>query len=213
MIGASVENCIGQRAVISPRESPVLEQVREDALISRSRRGDSAAFAALYEEHVVRVYRHVYYFVGSKTEAEDLTAQTFLQAWSAIGRYQDCGKPILPWLLAIAHNLVVSRFRNSHCEGRLHEGIAVYEHSISPEEVCIANLQRQEIVEAILKLKPLERQVILFRFVDNMDYAEVERVLNKSVNAVRVIQYRALRNLRQIIEDHTGTGGRGSTWV
>jgi len=165
-----------------------------------SRWEDPATFAALYEEHVDRVYRHVYYLVGSKTEAEDLTAQTFLQAWSAIGRYRDRGKPILSWLLAIAHNLVVSRFRSGPREGRLHEGIAADERSSSPEEASIARLQQQEIVAAILKLKPLERQVILLRFVDDVEYAEVARVLNKTVNAIRVIQYRALRNLRQIVE-------------
>ena len=178
----------------------------EGALICPCGSRDSAAFATLYEEHVDRVYRHAYYLLGSKTEAEDLTAQTFLQAWAAVDRYQDRGKPVLSWLLTIAHNLVVSRRRNGHHESRLHENIAASGRFVSPEEALIAKSREEEVTRAILKLKPLERQVILLRFVDNVEYAEVAQILGKSVNAVRVIQYRALCNLRRLV----GTRGKDS---
>jgi len=162
--------------------------------------GDAAAFAALYEAHLGRVYRHIYYFVRSKTEAEDLTAQTFLQAWKARSRYEERGKPVLSWLLTIAHNLVVSYYRNGHSERSLAEAMVAPGHSLSPEEASVAKVECQEIMNAILALKPVERQVILLRFVDGMEYADVAQVLRKSINAVRVIQYRALRSLRGILE-------------
>ncbi len=175
--------------------------VPHGALVGTRQWSDREAFAALYEEHVQRVYRHVYYFLGSHPEAEDITAQTFLQAWSAIGRYEDRGKPILSWLLTVAHNLILSRVRKKRRESPLHDGIPATARFTSPEEAYFAEWQQEEMAKAILKLKPSERQVILFRFIDNMDYPEVAGLLNKSVNAIRVIQYRALRNLRALLEE------------
>ena len=163
-----------------------------------------AAFAALYEEHVGRIYRHVFYLVGSKAEAEDLTSQTFLQAWKAIGRYQDRGQPILSWLLTIAHNLVVTKWRNGHKQTTLDGYIPSTDTYVQPEQAYIAEYESREIQAAILRLKPLERQVILLRFVEGMDYPETAQTLGKTVNAIRVLQYRALRSLRQVM---SGDGG------
>ena len=161
---------------------------------------DPVAFAALYEEHAGRVYRHVYYLTGSKAEAEDLTSQTFLQAWKAIGRYQERGQPILSWLLRIAHNLVVDQWRRNRNETRLTDAIPVSDPYTLPEEAYVAKSESERMPQAILQLTPLERQVIMLRFVDGMDYGEVADVLQKTVNAIRVTQYRALRNLRSILQ-------------
>jgi RNA polymerase sigma-70 factor (ECF subfamily) len=53
--------------------------------------------------------------------------------------------------------------------------------------------------EAVLKLRDEQRQVIMLRFVEEMDYREVADIIGKSVPAVRVIQHRALGNLRKIM--------------
>src|SRR4051812_36712500 len=81
------------------------EREEERALVRRAVERDTEAFALLYDKHVVRVYRHVYYLVNKAPEAEDLTAQTFLKAWEAIERYKETGAPFVAWLLRIAHNL------------------------------------------------------------------------------------------------------------
>jgi len=169
------------------------------ALIRRCQRRDPAAFGELYEKYVDRVYKHIYYFLRDRADAEDLTAETFLRAWAAVDRYQWRGKPVLSWLLTIAHNLVVSRFRTNRNEGRLHDGVSAKGVITSPEEASVAKLQQEESRRAILKLKPTERQVLLMRFVDGMDYPEVAEALGKTVNAIRVIQFRALSNLRRMV--------------
>ena len=81
-------------------------------LVLRAIERDQDAFGELYDRHAVRVYRHIYYMVGNATEAEDLSAQTFLRAWEAIERYQVRGAPFVSWLLRIAHNLGVSHLRS-----------------------------------------------------------------------------------------------------
>lgn len=171
------------------------------SLLRRCQQGEVEAFGELYERYVDRVYRHVYYLTRDRTEAEDLTAETFLRAWQAIGRYQWRDKPLLSWLPTIAHNLVISRMRrNSHHSRSLeHMGAEASTASVDPEDAYIAGLQHEQVLRAILKLKPLERQVILLRFVDQMDYPEVAAALGKTVNAIRVTQFRALSNLRRML--------------
>jgi RNA polymerase sigma-70 factor (ECF subfamily) len=65
-------------------ESP---EIDERTLVERAVKRDREAYGLLYNKHVSRVYRHVYYMVGNPVEAEDLTAQAFLQGWKAIERY------------------------------------------------------------------------------------------------------------------------------
>jgi hypothetical protein len=87
--------------------------VSEPALVDAAIAGDGTAFAALYDLHLDRVYRHVYYRVGNRADAEDLTQQVFLQAWRAIGRYRRTAAPFIAWLLTIAHNAIVSHYRKA----------------------------------------------------------------------------------------------------
>src|SRR5439155_12603207 len=80
-------------------------------LIDSARGGNALAFAALYDRYADRVYRHIAYRTGQLSDSEDLTQQTFFKAWQAIGRYQITQAPFVAWLLTIAHNNVVSYFR------------------------------------------------------------------------------------------------------
>lgn len=177
------------------------------SLLRRCQQGEVEAFGELYERYVDRVYRHVYYLTRNRTEAEDLTAETFLRSWQAIDRYRWRDKPLLSWILTIAHNLAISRMRRNSHQGRSLEqmGVEVGALSTHPEEDYIASLQHEQVLRAILKLKPLERQVILLRFVDQMDYPAVAAALGKTVNAIRVTQFRALSNLRRMLIPKEGS--------
>ena len=90
------------------------ERAEETWQVKRAIERDANAFAELYDRHVVRVYRHIYYVVNDRNAAEDLTAQTFLKAWEAIDRYTDRGTPFIAWLLRIAHNQSISYLRGKH---------------------------------------------------------------------------------------------------
>ena len=79
-------------------------------LIARARH-DRAAFAALYDLYVARVYAFCAVHSATREEAEDLTAQTFEQALGAIARYEERGQPFSAWLLRIAANAAANRAR------------------------------------------------------------------------------------------------------
>jgi RNA polymerase sigma-70 factor (ECF subfamily) len=172
----------------------------ERLLVQKAIGGDSAAFADLYDRHVVRVYRHIYYLANDAREAEDLTAQTFLKAWEAVGRYKERGAPFVAWLLRIAHNLTISYLRSKREHGVLEEGYIDQKLHRNPEEALEQSTDEETVRNAILRLREEQRQVIMLRFVEEMDYREVAALIGKSVPAVRVIQHRALGNLRKIMQ-------------
>ena len=177
------------------------DREEERRLVQRAVDRDQAAFADLYDLHVVRVYRHIYYLVGDSREAEDLTAQTFLKAWEAIDRYKERGAPIVAWLLRIGHNLTVSYLRSKRDHSELDEGYVDQKRGNSPEEVLEQTTDEKSVREAVLRLRDEQRQVIMLRFVEELDYREVAAMIGKSVPAVRVIQHRALGNLRKLMAE------------
>jgi len=166
-------------------------------LVLRAIRRDQDAFGELYDRHVVRVYRHIYYMVGNAAEAEDLTAQTFLRAWEAIERYQVRGAPFVSWLLRIAHNQGVSYLRSKRDSSELHDGIVDTKERRDPEWSYQQTAEEELVREAILRLREEQRQVIILRFIEDLDYKEVAEIIGKSVAAIRVIQHRALNSLRK----------------
>jgi RNA polymerase sigma-70 factor (ECF subfamily) len=177
------------------------DREEERLLVERAIERDQSAFAQLYDQHVVRIYRHIFYLVGDSREAEDLTAQTFLKAWEAIDRYKERGAPFVAWLLRIAHNLTVSYLRSKREHSALDEGFADSKRAGNPEESLEQANDERSVRDAVLRLRDEQRQVIMLRFVEEMDYREVAAVIGKSVPAVRVIQHRALGNLRKLMQE------------
>ena len=178
---------------------PRPDREEERRLVLRAVERDAEAFADLYDRHVVRIYRHIYYMVNDSNTAEDLTAQTFLKAWEAIDRYKERGAPIVAWLLRISHNLTVSYLRSKRDHSELDEAFLDQKMTRNPEEALEQASDEKSMREAVLKLRDEQRQVIMLRFVEEMDYREVADIIGKSVPAVRVIQHRALGNLRTIM--------------
>jgi RNA polymerase sigma-70 factor (ECF subfamily) len=177
--------------------APLPRSSDDTPLVLRAIQRDEDAFAELYERHVVRVYRHIYYMVGNSPEAEDLTSQTFLRAWEAIERYQVRGAPFVSWLLRIAHNLGVSHLRSKRESSQLHDGIVDTTMRRDPESSYQQTAEEELVREAILRLREEQRQVIILRFIEDLDYREVAEIIGKSVAAIRVIQHRALNALRK----------------
>lgn len=175
-----------------------------ETIVSASE-GDREAFGRLYERYVFRVYRHIHFLTNDAKLAEDLTAETFLNALEGILRYEVRGVPFLAWLFRIAYNLTMSQMkaqnrRNGHAQ--LTDGVEAKRTSHSPEESCEAKVDGEQVWGEVRKLRGDQRRVIMMRFIDGLSYSDIARVLDKSVGATRVIQYRALASLRRMLEDN-----------
>jgi RNA polymerase sigma-70 factor (ECF subfamily) len=175
-------------------------QRSQDWLIQRAVERDKAAFATLYDSCIDQVYRHVYYRVSNRIDAEDITQEVFIRAWKAIDKYKKTGAPFVAWLLAIAHNLIVDHYRARKNLVSLEQAeVSNPTAETSPEAMAEASLNKDYVRDAVLKLKGEKQKVILMRFIDGLSYREIAKALGKSEGAVRVIQYRALNDLRQVL--------------
>jgi len=173
---------------------------KHDLLIDGAINGNAADFGRLYDLHVERVYRHIYYRVGNNKDAEDLTQQVFLRAWKAIGRYRKTGSSFLTWLLRISHNLVVDFYRSKRDIAYLDSELDLKDPDASPEKIAEENYDQLQIRKVILQLPYEQQQVILMSFIEGFTYSEVAASLGKSEGNIRVIVHRALKKMRQMLE-------------
>jgi RNA polymerase sigma factor (sigma-70 family) len=172
----------------------------EADLVQRAVGHDPEAFGRLYDVHVDRVYRHIYYRVGNEQDAEDLTQQVFLKAWQAIDRYKKKTSPFIAWLMTISHNLVVDFYRTRKDKAYVEAEILADGPASSPEQAAETSLEQQRLRRAILRLGSDEQQVVILRFMEGFQFAEIASVLKKKEGNVRVILHRALVKLRTILE-------------
>jgi len=173
----------------------------ETILVQQAIGRDAVAFGRLYDIHVDRVYRHVYYRVGNQADAEDLTQQVFLKAWQAIGRYRRRASPFIAWLLTISHNLVVDFYRTRQDRAYLEIEALPGDAASNPERAAEASLDQARLRRAILQLRDDEQRVVIMRFMEGFEYAEIASALNKKEGSMRVILHRALLKLRAILEN------------
>jgi len=173
----------------------------EHKLIKRAKNGEAEAFGALYDRYLTPIYRYIFLRVGSnKANAEDLTHQVFLSAWQNIKSYEFQGFPFSSWLYRIAHNAVIDYYRTS----KTHIDI----NALSPTELVESpdfqiELDKRadlaKIKSAIAKLETDQQSVIIMKFVNDLTNKEIAKILGKSEGAVRVIQHRALKKLKDLI--------------
>ncbi len=184
---------------------------RERAVVEKAVRRDAAAFTQLYDNFVDGIFRYVLYKTGHRTEAEDITAQVFLNAWQAIDQYRWTDRPFAAWLYRIAHNLVVDHFRSSRPVVELDQDYAletasalqaayVLEARGRPlDEIVAEHLTFGTLERMLQRLTPEQQQVIFLRFVEGYDTFETARIMGKTGGAVRTLQHRALKTLSRIM--------------
>jgi RNA polymerase sigma-70 factor, ECF subfamily len=176
----------------------------DSELIQRAISGDAQAFGELYEENLKPIYRYVFYRVGNADEAEDLTEQTFLKAWEAMGRFREQGVPFSAWLYRLAHNLVIDYHRTRHNPAPLDDAIDSEDRGPGPEEVASEHLEIEALKKAVARLTPEQQQVVLLRFVEGLGHSDVAAIMGKNEGAVRGLQHRALQALHAILIEHGG---------
>jgi RNA polymerase sigma-70 factor (ECF subfamily) len=172
----------------------------EATLVQRAVEHDVGAFGRLYDMHVDRVYKHIYYRVGNEADAEDLTQQVFLKAWQAIHRYKKTTSPFVAWLMTISHNQVVDFYRIRKDRAYLEAEVLADGPASRPEQTAEASFEQQRLRRAISQLGGDEQQVVILRFIEGFEFAEIASLLEKKEGNIRVILHRALVKLRNILE-------------
>ena len=148
-------------------------------------------FEGFYRKHVAEVYQYALAVLGNSADAEDVTQQTFLNAYRA---FQRGGQPTKPhnWLIKIAHNVCRMRWRQS---GRRPEEVPL-ENAPEPAAPDHDKPALDEVLAALGRLPLNQRAAIVMREVEDRSYAEIAEVLGVTVPAVEALLFRARGNLR-----------------
>ncbi len=173
----------------------------EKDIIRRAVKGESSAFGLLYDHYHGQIYRFVAIKVGRREEAEDLTHQVFLHAWERIERYKERGFPFSSWLYRIARNQVIDHYRTAR-EMRDIEDVdeELLAGAGTLEETTDEQLELRAVFAALHGLKEEYQDVIIMRFVDDLPIKDVASTLHKSEGAVKQLQNRALKELRDTLQ-------------
>lgn len=172
----------------------------EQNLIRRAKRGEKEPFGQLYDHYIAQIYRFILMKTNNKVEAEDLTHEVFLSAWQNLQSYKFQGFPFSSWLYQIARNKVIDYYRTK----KSHTSLENLDENILQVVGVVENrldkvLEIEKVREAISQLGSEQQDVIIMKFVEDLSNEEIANALGKSEGAVRLIQHRAINNLKELI--------------
>ena len=174
-------------------------------MLAPDRKGElDARFTEVYRAHLRDVYSYAYYRVGNHHDAEDLTEQTFLQAYRHFERAlrEAEGRPIRPWLIRIAHNLAANYYRDRSRRPQTNlEDAAIVSEVHDTEDLVEGREELQEVLEGVSRLPDDRREALIMRFALGMDNREIARALGRSEGATKVLIHRAIKQLEEGLKD------------
>ncbi|PLX20936.1 hypothetical protein C0584_04085 [Candidatus Parcubacteria bacterium] len=182
-----------------------LFNIKDQSLLSRLKNDNKEAFIEAYDLYVDQIYRFVFFKVGSKEEAEDITSAVFLKTWNHIQETDKLVEKTLKALLyRIARNTIIDHYRKKKelsdisidaedSDFDLPDGSQDIEAKIQLDSEI-------EIVHAkLLELKDEYREIIMMRYINEMSIEEVATILEKSKGNIRVLTHRALKALNELV--------------
>lgn len=164
--------------------------------IQEAKLGDKEAFGRLYQYYVDKIYRFCYFRVGqSRALAEDITADVFVKAWEKLDTFKKGS--FQAWVYMIARNTIIDYYRSEKEKVGLTEDIQ--EEAISVYESVAKSLEIERVMKGLQFLTKEQQEIILLKFVEDLDNSEIAKIMNKSEVAIRALQSRAIKKLREKI--------------
>jgi RNA polymerase sigma-70 factor, ECF subfamily len=166
---------------------------------------EPAAVSRLYTAYAPALFRFFMASVGDRPTAEDLTGDVFRSAIEGLPRFRGPVAALGGWLFRIArHDLYDHRRRQARDRvvqpmDDLLEAAARAVGADDPEELAIRRIEADRVISALARLTTDQREVLLLRMGGGLTAAEVAAVLNKTTEAVKALQHRALANLARLL--------------
>jgi RNA polymerase sigma-70 factor (ECF subfamily) len=189
-----------------------LQNISDVELIKRAknRKNDPVAGAAavgeLYDRYYEAIFRYIWARVSNLQLAEDLTGDVFTRMVIHLPKYRYTGNPFSAWLYSIARHVVIDNYKkaSSRNEVPLEDMVAVYAGGRDPAQIVEQQIFEERIVEGLSELNSFKRDVIILRFIVGLSLQEVASILERTISSIKVTQHRAIKELREILETHTG---------
>jgi len=176
------------------------------ALVKDIVNGDENAFREFYERFFDKVYKYAYRKVKNRSDAEDITEETFLKALKGFKNFEERFEGGLDvWMYTIERNVVRDYFRRQTGFSVLpfeERWSIILNPPIDDPYVTAERAEIKEIINTSLNDLPEQyREIIEFRFFRNMSLKEIANIMGKSIGAVKVLQFRALQKLRILVKE------------
>lgn len=185
-----------------PNPKEKIDQAHLKDQIEKAKAGDRDAFGYLYTEYLTPIYRFIYFRVKNQQEAEDLTQHVFIKAWEAMNRYQEKGFSLSAWLYVIARNTIIDFWKKKKAD-LVDEPEKIFGHLEDPKADHHRDMEQQErrveLLKAMQKLSDDQQTILTLKFINELSNKEIEEITGKNQDAIRALQYRGIKALRQYI--------------
>ncbi len=179
-----------------------LSNASEEEVLARVKMFDEAALGEIYDRYEERIFAYVYRRIGDPNLAEDLTAQVFLKMLEAIRKGNAWHSSFSGWLYRIAHNLVIDQYRRqgkaTHVS--IDDAPVIPATEDGPARAVERRMDAENLRKAITRLTGEQGTVVSLRFLSGYSIAEVAAMMDKTEGAIKALQYRAVSNLRRLLE-------------
>lgn len=175
------------------------DKAQVEVLVAEAQKGDSDAFAKLYDAFVNPIYRYIFYRVGSHS-AEDLTELVFMKTWEHIRQYKFGQNSFSSWIFRIAHNVIIDHYRANKENEELSENISDHREDASAQNIAHKHFDQEVLRKAMAELKDHYRQVLILKYMNDLSNEEIVHITGRSHAGLRILQFRALRALKRILE-------------
>jgi len=177
---------------------------RDEDLIRQYLIGDEEAQTMIFERYKTSVFNYALKILGNRADAEDALGEVFVAVFSRKYRF-DVRAKFSTWLYTVAHNVCVSRIRQrgrfvsmwfKNEETQEDEELEIPDSSVLPNEEFENKEVARSVRQAIQKLPGEQKEALILREFQGLSYEEISRVLNCSLEKVKILIYRAREGLR-----------------
>jgi RNA polymerase sigma factor (sigma-70 family) len=181
----------------------------DQELVSYYLKGNESALEILVKRHKKKIFSYIYLIVKDRSLAEDIFQDTFIKVINTLkaNNYNEEGK-FLPWVMRIAHNLVIDHFRKAKKmqttsggdDWNIFDTLNMFEDNV--QEKMVKKQIRDDVRKLIDKLPNDQREVLVMRHYEDLSFKEISELTNVSINTALGRMRYALINLRAMIKDH-----------
>ncbi|KKQ53710.1 MAG: RNA polymerase, sigma-24 subunit, ECF subfamily [Candidatus Falkowbacteria bacterium GW2011_GWC2_38_22] len=182
-------------------------QINEKIIYLKLRQKDKEAFIKAYDNYIDDIYRFIYFKVGKKEDAEDITSLVFLKSWDYIqnNKLEDY-KTLKAFFYKVARNAVIDHYRkNSGLENisidKEEGSIDIVDEKIDLEKAFDIKLDYEKLMSAMASLKGEYREVLMLRYINELSIKEIADILEKDKGNVRVLLFRAIGAIKKIVSN------------
>lgn len=183
--------------------------ITDAILVSNYIKGDESSLEILIKRHKQRIYSFIYSKVFDRDIAEDVFQDTFIKVIRTLkrGKYNEEGK-FLPWVMRIAHNLVIDHFRKNNRMPKFDNSgdfdifSVISDNALNAEKVMVKEQVEADVRRLIDELPEDQKEVLVMRMYNDMSFKEISERTGVSINTALGRMRYALINMRKVIEKH-----------